>query len=105
MVKAVKRNAKEASNLFHNIMGASVKGNPKPKEKKKPNHYSLPIEEMGFPIRLQTILKKNGVNTLKDLASCELWDIMQFKNLGNKSISLIETALEKYKLRLGDFKS
>lgn len=31
---AKKKSAKEASNLFHNIMAASVKGNPKPKEKK-----------------------------------------------------------------------
>jgi len=35
MAKAVKKkSAKEASNIFHNIMAASVKGNPKPKKKK-----------------------------------------------------------------------
>jgi hypothetical protein len=34
MAKAKKKSAKEASNIFHNIMRASVKGNPKPKEKK-----------------------------------------------------------------------
>lgn len=28
-----KKSAKEASNTFHNIMAASVKGNPKPKKK------------------------------------------------------------------------
>lgn len=28
-----KKPAKEASNIFHNIMAASVKGNPKPKKK------------------------------------------------------------------------
>jgi hypothetical protein len=28
-----KKSAKEASNLFHNIMAASVKGNPKPEKK------------------------------------------------------------------------
>lgn len=34
MAKAVKKkSAKEASTLFHNIMAASVKGNPKPKNK------------------------------------------------------------------------
>lgn len=34
MAKAAKKkSAKEASDLFHNIMGASVKGNPKPKKK------------------------------------------------------------------------
>ena len=30
-----KKTPKEASNLFHNMMGASVKGNPKPAPKKK----------------------------------------------------------------------
>jgi hypothetical protein len=36
MAKAAKKkSAKEASNIFHNIMQASVKGNPKPAPKKK----------------------------------------------------------------------
>ena len=36
MAKSVKKKtAKEASNTFHNIIGASVKGNPKPKSKAK----------------------------------------------------------------------
>lgn len=36
MAKAVKKkSAKESSNIFHNIMQASVSGNPKPKVKKK----------------------------------------------------------------------
>lgn len=34
MAKEIKKKAaKEASNIFHNIMAASVKGNPKPKKK------------------------------------------------------------------------
>ena len=34
MTKAVKKkSAKEASDIFHSIMGASVKGNPVPKKK------------------------------------------------------------------------
>lgn len=35
MAKAKKKSAKKASNTFHNIMKASVKGNPKPKENNK----------------------------------------------------------------------
>lgn len=36
MAKEVKKkSAKEASSLFHNIMAASVSGNPKPVVKKK----------------------------------------------------------------------
>jgi len=30
-----KKTPEQASNVFHNIMAASVKGNPKPKEKVK----------------------------------------------------------------------
>lgn len=38
MAKAVKKkSAKEASGIFHGIMAASVKDNPKPKNKKKKN--------------------------------------------------------------------
>jgi len=35
MAKSKKKSAKEASSLFHNIMAASVKGNPKPKKNDK----------------------------------------------------------------------
>lgn len=36
MAKAVKKkSAKEASSVFHNIMAAAVKGNPKPVPKNK----------------------------------------------------------------------
>jgi molybdate-binding protein len=35
MAKAKKKSAKEASKTFHDIMKASVKGNPKPKPKTK----------------------------------------------------------------------
>lgn len=47
MAKPTKKTPKEASNLFHNIMAASVKGNPKPVvkpiklPKKKNNHLFL----------------------------------------------------------------
>ncbi len=35
MAKAKKKSAKKASETFHNIMAASVKGNSKPAPKKK----------------------------------------------------------------------
>lgn len=35
MAKGAKKSATEASNIFHNIMQASVKDNPKPKKAKK----------------------------------------------------------------------
>lgn len=105
MTKATKKkSAKEASGTFHNIMAASVKGNPKPKEPKRPNNYSLPIEQMGLPIKLQIVLKNNGITTLKELVSYDVFELLQFKNLGIKSISKIEDAIKKYGLYLGDFR-
>lgn len=38
MAKAAKKTAKAASTTFHNIMAASVKGNPKPKKTAKKNN-------------------------------------------------------------------
>jgi hypothetical protein len=46
MAKGKKKSAEESSQLFHNIMGASVKGNSKPA--KKPTVESQEFE-MGLP--------------------------------------------------------
>lgn len=35
MTKPKKKSAKQSSDIFHNIMAASVSGNPKPKKKTK----------------------------------------------------------------------
>lgn len=40
MTKATKKPAQDASTTFHNIMAASVKGNPKPKKKSAPKKKS-----------------------------------------------------------------
>ena len=42
MAKSIKKKpAKEASNIFHNIMKASVTGNPKPKKNSSNNSKGL----------------------------------------------------------------
>lgn len=102
MAKAKKKPAKEASNLFHNIMAASVKGNPKPASINRKGNYSLPVEEMDLPQKLKIILKENNISNLKELAKLEAFELLQFKNLGIKSIVLIEKLLGKYGLNLGD---
>lgn len=66
-------------------------------------HYSLPIEEMELPIRLQILLRNNEITTLKQLASFHLEELMQIKGMGIKYISLLEDVVAKYGLRFGDF--
>jgi len=41
MTKPKNKSAKQSSDIFHNIIAASVKGNPKPVVKKKANKTSL----------------------------------------------------------------
>ena len=63
MAKASKKSADEASNLFHNIIAASVKGNPKPDKKPiksktdKKNIYQMYVEngcKLGFYVTRDT---------------------------------------------------
>jgi DNA-directed RNA polymerase alpha subunit len=99
-----KKSPEEASNLFHKIMATSVKDNPKPsKQQSNKGNYSLPVKEMELPLKLKSVLEKNGVSTLKQLASYDAIDLLKLKGIGVGSISLIENAVEKYGLRLGDF--
>jgi hypothetical protein len=47
MSKSIKKKpAKEASNIFHNIMAASVKGNPKPKKKPAIKSKNIEVNEL-----------------------------------------------------------
>lgn len=71
---------------------------------KKGGNYSLPVEGMGLPVRLQTVLLNAGITNLKELASYHVEEIMQIKGMGMKYISLLEDVISKYNLRFGDFK-
>lgn len=104
MVKGIQNKSTKVGsvNLNNKTVGAK-KENPKSSENNFRNNYALPIDEMEMPTKLKIILNQNGVNTLKILASYEPEDLLQFRNLGVKSISIIEKLLSKYKLRLGDF--
>lgn len=80
-----------------------VKENKK-QQANKGSNYSLPIDDMDLPIRLKTVLKNNGIYTLKNLATYHAEELLQLKNFGIKSISLVEAVLNKYGLRMGDTK-
>lgn len=70
---------------------------------KSTGNYSMPIEKLELPLRLQIVLKNNGVNTLKELASYYPEEILQLKRFGFKSVTIVEKALSRYGLRMGDF--
>lgn len=55
----------------------------------------LTVEELDLPTRIANALRKGGFETVKDLLASNKADISKVKNLGGKSIDLIEEALSK----------
>lgn len=55
----------------------------------------LTVEELDLPTRIANALRKGGFETVKDLLASTKADISKVKNLGGKSIDLIEEALSK----------
>jgi hypothetical protein len=78
MAKAVKKkSAKETSNVFHNIMAASVKGNPKPN--KKPLDVLIEIQEA-----VKKLNKKYPVAFVKDGLEMQLRIGFQYVGTGRE---------------------
>ncbi len=78
-------------------------------EEKKPlennEALSLTIEELDLPTRIVNALSKGGYKTLKDLTQAKSEEIASLKNLGVKSISLIEEKLKEKGLSFNDVSS
>ena len=76
-----------------------------PKEKKKievPSEevLKLTVEEIDLPTRIANTLRKGGFGTVEDLAQATFADLVKVKNLGEKSIKIVQTALAKKKIKM-----
>ncbi len=92
--KAVLEAAKILSSYFTQIYKPRKIKEPKVKDTVLVNkNLELTIEELGFPTRIVNSLRKANYNTVKDLASSSKAQIQKVKNLGAKSIKIIEAAL------------
>ncbi|MBW7944348.1 DNA-directed RNA polymerase subunit alpha [Patescibacteria group bacterium] len=61
----------------------------------------LTVEELDLPTRIANALRKGGFKTVGDLAGAPRDVIAKVKNLGGKSVELIEEALQKKGVTLG----
>jgi DNA-directed RNA polymerase subunit alpha len=61
----------------------------------------LTVEELDLPTRIANALRKGGFKTVGDLAGAPRDVIAKVKNLGGKSVDLIEEALQKKGVSLG----
>ena len=55
---------------------------------------SVSVEELGLPTRIANALKNGGYKTAAELAGASDKDLKNVKNLGGKSVDLIDEALE-----------
>ena len=62
----------------------------------------LTVEELDLPTRIANALRKGGFETVKDLIGSNKDTISKVKNLGGKSIDLIDEALQKKGVSLVD---
>lgn len=75
---------------------ASVVGDDTVVVTSQPNEVmKLTVEELDLPTRIANALRKGGFKTVEDLATGKRDVIVKVKNLGEKSIGLIEEALAK----------
>lgn len=69
------------------------------KEEKKPQIddevTKLTLEELDLPTRIVNALRRTGYGTVSDLMAIKLADLAKIKNLGEKSIKIIQSALAK----------
>lgn len=93
---AVKQAAKTIIPYFEQIVEPKK---PKVREEEKvqisPDVLKLMVEELALPTRIVNALEKVGYKTIEDLVSVSKKDISKVKNLGTKSIKIIEAALSE----------
>ncbi len=56
---------------------------------------SITVDELDLPTRIYNSLKNAGIETVGDLLNTPRKELMTYRNLGAKSLSIIEEALGK----------
>lgn len=62
----------------------------------------LTVEELDLPTRIANALRKGGFKCVGDLVSVPKQTIAKVKNLGEKSVDVVDAALQKKGVSLGD---
>lgn len=89
---------KNSANILVAYFSQVVSPKKAPKVKKKESitplaTLELTVEELDLPTRIANALRKGGYGTLGDLTAASREDLTKVKNLGEKSIKVVEAAL------------
>lgn len=102
---AVKEAAQILSRQFSQIVSPVVEEEKEPEVSLSPEEAEvlrLTVEELDLPTRIANALRKGGFKTVGDLKGVSKQIIAKVKNLGEKSVSVVDDALQKKGVQLGD---
>lgn len=100
---AVEEAAKILVAQFSQVFNPVVTDQPAqvvPSYTKQDEVMKLTVEELDLPTRIANALRKGGFKTVGDLLASQKAEISKVKNLGGKSIEIVQEALEKKGLSL-----
>lgn len=100
---AVEESAKILVAQFSQVFNPVVTDMPTttlPSYTKQDEVMKLTVEELDLPTRIANALRKGGFKTVGDLLGSQKAEISKVKNLGGKSIEIVQEALEKKGLSL-----
>lgn len=60
----------------------------------EPEVFRITVEELELPTRIANALRKAKLGTVKDLVNAKKADISKIKNLGGKSVEIVEAAIK-----------
>ncbi len=86
--------------VFNPVEAPQVQAQTLPAFSKQDEVLKLTVEELDLPTRIANALRKGGFKTVGDIMASTKSDISKVKNLGGKSIEIVEEALTKKGLTL-----
>jgi len=98
--EAAKILVQQFTQVFNPVATEAAEGVVLPTYSKQDEVMRLTVEELDLPTRIANALRKGGFKTVADLVGSKKNEISKVKNLGGKSIEIVEEALSKKGLTL-----
>lgn len=100
---------KESAKILITFFNQVVEPKKAPVEKQKESsvmseNMKLTVEELELPTRIINALRKAGYDAVGDLSVTTVADLSKVKNLGEKSIKIVQAALAKKEVSLSEDK-
>jgi DNA-directed RNA polymerase subunit alpha len=98
-VDALTNAAKILTSFFRQVYeptaSATVSEGPTPTSTVPQNVLKMTIDELDLPTRIYNSLRNGGIETIEQLLSAPRKDLISMRNMGGKSISVIEEKLQE----------